>query len=81
MSHFSINGQGYVVSQPGSGYGADYEGMQELKTCCWINQDEDAVLAVAGTTKSIHILSLARSQEIQVLQGHSCKSESSIKIK
>jgi WD40 repeat protein len=37
---------------------------------CWLRAKNDAVLAVGGSDKTIHILSLARSREGKPLRGH-----------
>ncbi|KAJ1974682.1 hypothetical protein H4R35_003497 [Dimargaris xerosporica] len=42
----------------------------EFFTCCWVHQDEDALLAVGGSNHLIHILSLAYSKELARLAGH-----------
>lgn len=49
----------------------------ELYTFCWLYRQGDAWLATAGADSLIHILSLANSQEVKVLEGH--KSECEIK--
>ncbi|KAJ1911228.1 hypothetical protein IWQ60_010241 [Tieghemiomyces parasiticus] len=43
---------------------------EEFLTCCWISQPEDAWLAAAGQTGTIHLLSLAYSRELHRLTGH-----------
>ncbi|KAJ3082534.1 hypothetical protein HK102_001613 [Quaeritorhiza haematococci] len=60
MSHF-------VLEEP------DTSGQSEspdLQSLCWIRVPSDALLAVAGGGKSIHVLSLANSREITRLEGH-----------
>ncbi|KAJ2066281.1 hypothetical protein GGH13_005771 [Coemansia sp. S155-1] len=42
-----------------------------LRTCCWIQSPGDALLAIAGEDKLVHIISLAWTREIRVLSGHS----------
>ncbi|RCH87616.1 hypothetical protein CU097_008960 [Rhizopus azygosporus] len=42
----------------------------ELYTFCWLYRQGDAWLATAGADSLIHILSLANSQEVKVLEGH-----------
>ncbi|KAI8369384.1 WD40-repeat-containing domain protein [Radiomyces spectabilis] len=44
---------------------------RNLNTFCWLYREGDAWLAAAGADASIHIISLANSQEIDVLHGHS----------
>ncbi|KAG0741358.1 hypothetical protein G6F57_009351 [Rhizopus arrhizus] len=44
---------------------------RELYTFCWLYRQGDAWLATAGADGLIHILSLANSQEIKILEGHS----------
>ncbi|KAJ2900815.1 hypothetical protein IWW38_000190 [Coemansia aciculifera] len=41
-----------------------------LRTCCWIQSPGDALLAIAGEDKLVHIISLAWTREIRVLSGH-----------
>ncbi|KAI9312894.1 WD40-repeat-containing domain protein [Dichotomocladium elegans] len=43
---------------------------RELHTFCWLYRENDAWLAAAGTDGIIHIVSLANSQEIIQLEGH-----------
>lgn len=43
---------------------------RELHTFCWLYRPGDACLAAAGVDGLIHILSLADSQEIKTLEGH-----------
>jgi len=42
----------------------------EFLTCCWLREEEDAILAIGGTCQQIYILSVSRSRVIQVLSGH-----------
>ncbi|KAI9033254.1 WD40-repeat-containing domain protein [Hyaloraphidium curvatum] len=63
MSHFVLAGEA------GATGGTSSAG--ELRTCCWLRSPHDAILAVAGTSGVIHILSLAFSAELRQLQGHS----------
>ncbi|KAI9090507.1 WD40-repeat-containing domain protein [Phlyctochytrium arcticum] len=64
MSHYVVDGRGYFADAP--------EGpAPELLTCCWIHQPEDAVVATAGSDNLIRLISLARSEEICILEGHS----------
>lgn len=44
-----------------------------LETFCWLYKKGDALLATAGADGIIHILSLAHSEEIMALEGHSSK--------
>ncbi|KAG0248307.1 hypothetical protein BG011_000220 [Mortierella polycephala] len=60
MSHFLLD----PVGEEGA------EELPEMLTCCWIHQPQDTILATAGTGKTIHILSLARSKELVRLSGH-----------
>ncbi|KAJ1934728.1 hypothetical protein FBU59_005606, partial [Linderina macrospora] len=39
-------------------------------TCCWVHTPGDALLAMGGEDKLIHIISLGWSREIRVLRGH-----------
>ncbi|KAI9267389.1 WD40-repeat-containing domain protein [Sporodiniella umbellata] len=43
---------------------------RELHTFCWLYRPGDACLAAAGASGAIHVLSIADSQEIKKLQGH-----------
>lgn len=51
---------------------------QELHTFCWLYRENDAWLATAGTDTQIHIISLALSQEMVILEGHASKWMGSI---
>ncbi|KAG9303054.1 hypothetical protein G9A89_022143 [Geosiphon pyriformis] len=42
----------------------------ELLTCCWLHRPDDALLAVAGKSKIIYILSLTTSRTLKELSGH-----------
>ncbi|CAG8447783.1 26242_t:CDS:2 [Gigaspora rosea] len=42
----------------------------ELLTCCWLHRDEDALLAIAGNSRTIYIISLALSLTMKTLWGH-----------
>jgi WD40 repeat protein len=42
----------------------------DFTCCCWVSVEADALLVLGSTDFKIHILSLARSKEIMVLQGH-----------
>ncbi|KAJ1646155.1 hypothetical protein LPJ64_002347 [Coemansia asiatica] len=42
-----------------------------LQTCCWVRSNDDAIFAVAGGDHHVHIISLAWTREIRILQGHS----------
>ncbi|KAJ3299411.1 hypothetical protein HK104_009013 [Borealophlyctis nickersoniae] len=66
MSHFVVDGQGYgpVVGE------ASEPPTQVLLTCCWLSMPNDAVLAAGGSDNDIHVLSIARSMELQKLVGH-----------
>ncbi|KAJ2803784.1 hypothetical protein H4R20_002759 [Coemansia guatemalensis] len=48
----------------------DEEGPNMLRTCCWIRVPGDALFAVAGEDKMVHLISLAWTREIRVLRGH-----------
>ncbi|CDS08154.1 hypothetical protein LRAMOSA02102 [Lichtheimia ramosa] len=48
----------------------DGEVKRELHTFCWLYRENDAWLATAGTDTQIHIISLALSQEMVILEGH-----------
>ncbi|KAJ2383206.1 hypothetical protein GGI23_007199, partial [Coemansia sp. RSA 2559] len=41
-----------------------------IRTCCWIRCPGDALVAIAGDDKLVHIISLAWTREIRVLEGH-----------
>ncbi|CAG8510513.1 2408_t:CDS:2 [Ambispora leptoticha] len=59
MSNFSLedeSGKNFNVS--------------ELLTCCWLHRPNDALLAVAGRSKIIYIISLATSSTLRELSGH-----------
>ncbi|KAJ2382993.1 hypothetical protein GGI05_005466 [Coemansia sp. RSA 2603] len=43
---------------------------KQLRTCCWVRSEGDALLAVAGDDHLIHIISLAWNREIRILRGH-----------
>ncbi|KAL1934388.1 hypothetical protein VTP01DRAFT_6570 [Rhizomucor pusillus] len=43
---------------------------KDLHTFCWLYRENDAWLAAAGADGLIHIVSLANSQEIDILAGH-----------
>ncbi|KAJ1851278.1 hypothetical protein LPJ73_003088, partial [Coemansia sp. RSA 2703] len=43
---------------------------KQLRTCCWVRSEGDALLAVAGDDHFIHIISLAWNREIRILRGH-----------
>ncbi|KAI8360490.1 WD40-repeat-containing domain protein [Mortierella sp. GBAus27b] len=60
MSHFLLD----PVGDEGA------EELPEMLTCCWMHQPQDAVFVTAGTDKIIHVLSLARSKELNRLAGH-----------
>ncbi|KAJ3035407.1 hypothetical protein HDV00_004005 [Rhizophlyctis rosea] len=63
MSHFVVNGEGY------NGVAVSEE-RPELSACCWLSMPNDAVLAAGGTDTTIHILSIAKSEELKQLSGH-----------
>lgn len=46
---------------------------KDLHTFCWLYRENDAWLAAAGADGLIHIVSLANSQEIDILAGHTSK--------
>ncbi|KAI9360257.1 WD40-repeat-containing domain protein [Pilaira anomala] len=41
-----------------------------LDTFCWLYKERDAVLATGGADGLIHIISVANSEEIKILEGH-----------
>ncbi|KAJ2774495.1 hypothetical protein IWQ57_000799 [Coemansia nantahalensis] len=41
-----------------------------LRSCCWIRAPGDALFAVAGEDRLVHVVSLAWTREIRVLRGH-----------
>ncbi|KAI8068017.1 WD40-repeat-containing domain protein [Gongronella butleri] len=41
-----------------------------LYTFCWMYRVDDALIATAGADTNIHVVSLARSKEMAVLEGH-----------
>ncbi|KAI9503017.1 hypothetical protein GGI25_003464 [Coemansia spiralis] len=41
-----------------------------FRTCCWVRCPGDALFALAGEDKLVHIISLAWTREIRVLRGH-----------
>ncbi|OAD71878.1 hypothetical protein PHYBLDRAFT_80559 [Phycomyces blakesleeanus NRRL 1555(-)] len=43
---------------------------QNLLTFCWLYREGDAWLATGGSDRKIHIISLANSEEICILEGH-----------
>ncbi|KAF7726033.1 hypothetical protein EC973_009098 [Apophysomyces ossiformis] len=43
---------------------------RDLRTFCWLYKEGDAWLAAAGADGLIHLVSLANSQEIDILYGH-----------
>ncbi|CAG8740928.1 14531_t:CDS:2, partial [Acaulospora morrowiae] len=45
----------------------------ELLTCCWLHRDDDALLAIAGNSRVIYIISLTLSITLQKMQGHNGK--------
>ncbi|GAN05757.1 WD domain, G-beta repeat-containing protein, partial [Mucor ambiguus] len=48
------------------------EAKHRLKTVCWFYREGgDALIATAGADSMIHVLSLANSEEIMLLKGHS----------
>lgn len=42
----------------------------KLNTLCWLYKNGDALIATAGADTAIHVLSLAYSEEIMLLRGH-----------
>ncbi|KAL9539434.1 hypothetical protein MBANPS3_010255 [Mucor bainieri] len=47
------------------------EAKHKLKTLCWFYRENgDALIATAGADTMIHVLSLANSEEIMLLKGH-----------
>ncbi|CAG8498288.1 12388_t:CDS:2 [Acaulospora colombiana] len=42
----------------------------ELLTCCWLHRDDDALLAIAGNTHAIYVVSLTLSTTLRTMQGH-----------
>ncbi|KAJ2515400.1 hypothetical protein H4217_005196 [Coemansia sp. RSA 1939] len=54
MSHFQLNPDNTMA----------------FRSCCWIRCPGDALFAVAGEDKAVHIASLAWTREIRVLAGH-----------
>eukprot|EP00842_Homolaphlyctis_polyrhiza_P006845 jgi/Hompol1/74/HPOL_004284-RA len=53
------------------------ETSNEMLTCCWLRFPQDAVLAAAGRDKKIHILSIANSAELMILEGHTVRGAGS----
>lgn len=52
------------------------EAEHKLNTLCWIYKEEgDALIATAGADTMIHILSLANSEEVLLLKGHTSNDE------
>ncbi|KAI9014349.1 WD40-repeat-containing domain protein [Phycomyces nitens] len=47
-----------------------YWGDKNLMTFCWLYREGDAWLAMGGGDGLIHIVSLANSEEIAILEGH-----------
>lgn len=45
-----------------------------LDTFCWLYKERDAVLATGGADGLIHIISVANSEEIKILEGHQSKA-------
>ncbi len=45
-----------------------------LSICCWIDKKDDQLLAVAGKSGSIQIISMAFSKVMRILKGHSSNS-------
>ncbi|KAG0163007.1 hypothetical protein DFQ30_000888 [Apophysomyces sp. BC1015] len=43
---------------------------RDLRTVCWLYKEGDAWLATAGADGLIHLISLANSQEVDILHGH-----------
>jgi hypothetical protein len=60
MSHFNLA----VESEDGS------PPIRQLHSACWLHRPEDALIATAGADTKIHILSLANSEELCILSGH-----------
>ncbi|ORY98798.1 WD40-repeat-containing domain protein [Syncephalastrum racemosum] len=50
--------------------GQTEDGKSELHTFCWLYRGDDAQIAAAGTDGNIHLVSIAYSEEIKILQGH-----------
>lgn len=44
-----------------------------LETFCWLYREGDALLATGGTDGLIRIISVANSEEVSVLEGHTSK--------
>lgn len=44
-----------------------------LETFCWLYREGDALLATGGTDGLIRIISVANSEEISVMEGHTSK--------
>ncbi|KAG2186323.1 hypothetical protein INT43_002761 [Umbelopsis isabellina] len=61
MSHFNLAIESEEGSPPN----------KLLHSACWLHRPEDALIAVGGADMKIHILSLANSQELAILSGHS----------
>ncbi|ORX69734.1 WD40 repeat-like protein, partial [Linderina pennispora] len=53
-----------------SHYQLPEESALPLHTCCWVHTPDDALLAMGGEDKLVHIISLGWSREIRVLRGH-----------
>ncbi|KAI8319188.1 WD40 repeat-like protein, partial [Martensiomyces pterosporus] len=53
-----------------SHYQLDHDAAAVFHTCCWVHSSDDALFAIAGEDKLVHIISLAWSREIRALRGH-----------
>jgi hypothetical protein len=60
MSHFNLAVESEEGSPPN----------RQLHSACWLHRPEDALIATAGADTKIHILSLANSEELCILSGH-----------
>lgn len=63
MSHFNLAVESEEGSPPN----------KQLHSACWLHRPEDALIATAGADAKIHILSLANSEELAILSGHSSR--------
>ncbi|KAJ1723020.1 hypothetical protein LPJ61_005868 [Coemansia biformis] len=48
----------------------DEDEARAFRSCCWIRTPGDALFAVAGEDRLVHLISLAWTREIRVLRGH-----------
>lgn len=52
-----------------------------LETFCWLYREGDALLAAGGADGLIRILSVANSEEINILEGHQSKCNNTLGVK